>query len=63
MHDVTAEEFRVFISLLSKLKTFESKHDELVDLIAEQAELKNEVLLFYKLELQKVVVCLNLKVR
>ena len=63
MHDVTAEEFRVFISLLSKLKTFESKHDELVDLIAEQAELKNEVRLFYKLELQKVIVCLNLKVR
>jgi O-phosphoseryl-tRNA(Cys) synthetase len=40
--DVTGDEFQVFISLLSKLKTFESQHDQLVDLIAEQAELENE---------------------
>ena len=43
MPDVTGDEFQVFISLLSKLKTFECEHDQLVDLIAEQAELDNEL--------------------
>ena len=43
MPDVTGDEFQVFISLLSKLKTFETEHDQLVDLIAEQAELDNEL--------------------
>ena len=43
MPDVTGEEFQVFISLLSKLKTLELEHDQLVDLISEQAELENEL--------------------
>ena len=43
MPDVTGDEFKVFISLLSKLKTMESEHDQLVDMIAEQAELENEL--------------------
>ena len=43
MPDVTGEEFQVFISLLSKLKTLEFEHDQMVDLIAEQAELENEL--------------------
>ena len=43
MPDVTGDEFQVFISLLSKLKTFECEHDQLVDLIAELAELDNEL--------------------
>ena len=40
---MTGEEFQVFISLLSKLKTLEFEHDQMVDLIAEQAELENEL--------------------
>ena len=43
MPDVTGDEFQVFISLLSKLKSFQSEHDQLVELIAEQAELENEL--------------------
>ncbi len=43
MPDVTGDEFQVFISLLSQLKSFQSEHDQLVELIAEQAELENEL--------------------
>ena len=43
MPDVTGDEFKVFISLLSKLKSFELEHDQLVVLIAEQAELDSEL--------------------
>lgn len=43
MPEAAGDEFKVFISLLSKLKTWESEHDQLVDLIAEQAELQSEL--------------------
>ena len=57
MPDVTGDEFQVFISLLSKLKTFESEHDQLVDLIAEQAELDNELLPGDVEALEKFITC------
>ncbi|CAB4004990.1 Apoptosis inhibitor 5, partial [Paramuricea clavata] len=55
--DVTGYEFKVFISLLSKLKTMESEHDQLVDLIAEQAELENELQPNDTEALEKFITC------
>ena len=43
MPDVTGDEFKVFIDLLSKLKTLEFEQDQLVELITEQAELGNDL--------------------
>ena len=39
MADVTGEEFKVFIDIMSKLKVLGNEHQQLVDLITEQAEL------------------------
>ena len=39
MADVTGEEFRTFMTILSSLKVMASAHQELADIVAEQAEL------------------------
>ena len=39
MADVTGEEFRTFMTILSSLKVMSSAHQELADIVAEQAEL------------------------
>ena len=39
MADVTGEEFRIFMTILSSLKVMGSAHQELADIVAEQAEL------------------------
>lgn len=39
MADVTGEEFRTFMAILSSLKVMASAHQELADIVAEQAEL------------------------
>ena len=39
MADVTGEEFRTFMTILSSLKAMGSSHQELADIVAEQAEL------------------------
>ena len=43
MADVTGEEFKVFIDILSKLKVLSNEHQQLVDLITEQAELESDL--------------------
>ncbi|XP_028413082.1 LOW QUALITY PROTEIN: apoptosis inhibitor 5-like [Dendronephthya gigantea] len=57
MPDVTGDEFKVFISLLSKLKSYKHEHDQLVDLIAEQAELDSELQPSDAEALEKFVTC------
>lgn len=39
MADVTGEEFRTFMTILSSLKVMASAHQELADIVTEQAEL------------------------
>ena len=39
MADVTGEEFRTFMAILSSLKVMASAHQELADIVTEQAEL------------------------
>jgi len=39
MADVTGEEFRIFMTILSSLKVMASAHQELADIVTEQAEL------------------------
>ena len=39
MADVTGEEFRTFMTILSSLKVMGSAHQELADIVVEQAEL------------------------
>ena len=39
MTDVTGEEFRTFMNILSSLKVMASAHQELADIVTEQAEL------------------------
>lgn len=39
MADVTGEEFRTFMTILSSLKVMGSAHQELADIVGEQAEL------------------------
>ena len=48
MSDVTGDEFKLFMSVLSKLKSIVSEPQNLADVIAEQAELDKgfEVKLF-----------------
>ena len=46
MTDVTGEEFKVFVDILSKLKVLSDEHQQLVDLITEQAELDSELQVF-----------------
>lgn len=39
MTDVTGEEFRTFMTILSSLKVMAAAHQELADIVTEQAEL------------------------
>lgn len=39
MTDVTEEEFRIFMTILSSLNVMASAHQERADIVAEQAEL------------------------
>jgi len=39
MADVTGEEFCIFMTILSSLKVMASAHQELADIVTEQAEL------------------------
>ncbi len=46
MSDVTGDEFKIFMGILSKLKSIISEPQNLADVIAEQAELEKNFEVF-----------------